>query len=148
MVNHPNIGELISEKDREILKHLKDITVNLHEDYGFGFDINFTFDSPNPYFIEENLQKKFVMSRANVIEKVEATKINWKDGCNPTLKKVRKKRGGKKMMVNVACPSFFSFFDQIHMPSDDDLKQGKLVIIREDVEKDEGALDTAEDSSI
>jgi len=51
------------------------------------------------------------MSRANVIEKVESTKINWKEGMNPTVRKAKKKRGGKRVKVNVACDSFFSFFD-------------------------------------
>jgi len=45
------------------------------------------------------LTKKFIMSRPNVIEKVEGTKINWKDNCNPCVKKVKKKRKGKKVTV-------------------------------------------------
>ena len=36
------------------------------------------------------------MSRTNVIEKTEGTKINWKEHMNPTIKKVKKKRKGKK----------------------------------------------------
>lgn len=48
------------------------------------------------------LVKKFVMGRPNVIEKVEATKINWKEDRNPCVKKVKKKRKGKRVTVNVA----------------------------------------------
>lgn len=110
MVNHPNISPRIYEKDREILKYVKNIEVVFHEDYGFGFDLNFHF-SENPYFTELLLQKKFVMSRKNCIEKTEATKITWKEGCNPTVKRVNKKRGGKRVAVKVACNSFFTFFD-------------------------------------
>jgi hypothetical protein len=39
------------------------------------------------------------MLRPNVIEKTEATKINWKEGQDPTCKKVVKKRKGKKVKV-------------------------------------------------
>ena len=55
----------------------------------------------NNYFLEEFLTKKFVMARSNVIEKAEGTKINWKEGCDPTVKKVKKKRKGKKVTVEV-----------------------------------------------
>ena len=96
MTNHPNISPLIEEKDRPILKYVRNIEIVLHEDYGFGFDVNFFFE-PNPYFNEEKLQKKFVMSRQNVIEKTESTRITWKDGSDPTVKKVKKKRGGKRV---------------------------------------------------
>ena len=51
------------------------------------------------------------MSRANVIEKTDGTKINWKEGCDPTRKKVKKKRAGKKVNVEVPNDSFFSLFD-------------------------------------
>ena len=82
------------------------------------------------------------MGRPNVIEKTESTKINWKDCQDPTRKKVKKKRKGKKVPVEVTCDSFFTFFDQIKMPSDDDLKAGKLKIVREDLEQhQEGDID-------
>ena len=74
------------------------------------------------------------MSRQNVIDKTESTKINWKDCQNPTRKKVKKKRKGKKIAVEVGCESFFTFFDQIKMPTDEDLKKGNLTIAREDLE--------------
>lgn len=54
---------------------------------------------------------------------------------DPTRKKVKKKRKGKKVSVEVACDSFFTFFDQISMPTDDELKKGKLTVTRKDVEK-------------
>ena len=145
IINHPNISKHISEKDRVILQSLIDISCTLHEDNGFGFDLAFTFQKSNPYFLEEQIVKKFVMSRQNVIDKTESTKINWKDCQNPTRKKVKKKRKGKKIAVEVACDSFFTFFDQIKMPSDEDLKKGILSIKREDLEAnqpgDEDILD-------
>lgn len=97
MLNHPNVSELVSEQDRKVLSILKNVKLNLHEDYGFGFDLEFHFEKSNPFFLEEKLIKKFVMTRANVIEKTEGTKINWKEGCDTTRKKVTKKRNGKKV---------------------------------------------------
>ena len=70
----------------------------MHEDYGFGFDIEFYFQKPNPYFIEDRIVKTFRMSRANVIEKCDSTKINWKEGCNPTVKRVKKKRVKRRVL--------------------------------------------------
>ena len=65
----------------------------LHQDYGFGFDLAFYFPKDNAYFLEDILVKKFVMSKPNVIERIEATRINWKDdNRNPTIKKVKKVR--------------------------------------------------------
>ena len=135
MVNHPNLSAYISEKDRAILQYLKNITLTLHEDYGFGVDIVFTFQK-NHYFLEEFLTKKFVMSKSNVIERTSGTIINWKDHMNPTIKKVKKKRKNKKVTVDVKTDSFFTFFDEIKMPTDEQLKTGDLSVLRKDVEKD------------
>jgi len=126
MMNHPQISQQISEKDRLIFQYLKDVRLVLHEDYGFGFDLVFHFEKKNSYFLEEILTKKFVMSRQNVIEKAEGTKINWKEGCDPTIKKVKKKRKGKKVNVQVPQKSFFNFFDITRMPTESELKEGKL----------------------
>lgn len=118
MINHPNISLMISEKDRQILQYLRNVELEYHEQQGFGFDLTFTFDEQQQYFLEKHITKKFVMSRANVIDSAESTKINWKEGCDPTIKKVKKKRKGKKVMVQVPQKSFFNFFEEIRMPSD------------------------------
>ena len=113
----------------------------MHEDYGFGYDIEFEFQKPNPYFLENIITKTFRMARANVIEKCESTKINWKEGCNPTIKRVKKKRGGKRVLVEVPNDSFFTFFDQIRMPSDEELKDGNLIITRTDLETEDASIE-------
>ena len=74
------------------------------------------------------------MSKLNMIEKCEQTKITWKDGQDPTRKKVKKKRNGKRVTVDIASQSFFKFFDQMRMPEDEDLKMGKLIVRRSDLE--------------
>ena len=55
---------------------------------------------------------------------------------NPTIKKVKKKRKGKKVTVDVFQPSFFTFFDEVKMPNDNQLKQGDLTMTRKDIEED------------
>ena len=147
MVNHPNIGELITERDRQILQHLNDVRLELHEDYGFGFDLIFFFNK-HQYFQEQKLVKKFVMSRNNVIERSEATTISWNEGCNPMQKKVKKKKNGKKVTMTVPTDSFFSFFEPIRMPSDKDLKAGNLKIPKNYAAKVEEAAanDIADDN--
>jgi hypothetical protein len=62
-----------------ILQSLRDVKVELHENYGYGFDLTFVFDKVNPYFLDDKMTKKFTMSRPNVIDKTESSKINWKD---------------------------------------------------------------------
>ena len=96
MKNHPSISDSVEECDHPILKCLIDVQLNLHTTYGFGFDLVFEFETDNPYFMESKLTKKFVMSRANVIEKTDSTPITWKEGKDPTRKQVKKKKKGKQ----------------------------------------------------
>jgi hypothetical protein len=112
MVGSKNIGSHVTEKDRPILAYLEDIQLELHEK-GQGYTLTFTFES-NGYFSNTTLTKKFVMSKANVIEKSVGTEINWTAGSDPTKEKKKKKIkvGGKKKTVTkeVKCDSFFNFF--------------------------------------
>ena len=54
---------------------------------------------------------------------------------DPNIKKVKRKNGDKRYAVTVLCDSFFSMFDQVRMPKDEDMKKGKLAVIRKDVKK-------------
>lgn len=53
------------------------------------------------------------MKDKGILDKSLATKIEWKDGCNPTIKKMKKKKKGKKVNVEVKQDSFFNFFTDI-----------------------------------
>ena len=44
------------------------------------------------------------------MDKTLSTKIEWNDGCNPTVQKKKKKRGGQKVTVEVKADSFFNLF--------------------------------------
>ena len=89
MLNHGAINRLIQEKDRPILMHLQDIDCVLHNP-GYGFDLIFTFEK-NDYFKNAELRKSFIMARQNIIEKCDGAVIDWKDGKDVTVKKIKKK---------------------------------------------------------
>ena len=125
MINHGGIARLIQEKDRPILMHLQDIQCNLHTE-GYGFDLIFSFEK-NDYFKNATLQKSFVMTRQNIIEKCEGTVIEWKDGKDVTQKKIKKKQKpkkgqpGKTITKTVEQESFFNLFKTITMPDEEEL---------------------------
>ena len=65
------------------------------------------------------------MENAGVVDKVVCTPIEWKDNsCNPTLKKQKKKKGGKNVNITTSIPSFFNFFEDVN-PEDDKWKSKK-----------------------
>lgn len=117
MVGNKSISGAITEKDRPILAYLEDIKLELHEK-GQGYTLTFIFEK-NGYFDGTVLTKKFVMSKANVIEKSVGTEIKWTAGSNPTKEKKKKKikAGGKKKTVTkeVKCDSFFNFFETVEL---------------------------------
>jgi len=109
MLNHP-IAALITEKDRPILGYLTNISLQLHEEeLGEGYTLFFTFDK-NSYFEGTELKKEFHMKHKGILDKTVSTQLKWKDGCDPTRTKKKKKVKGKKVNVEVKCESFFNFF--------------------------------------
>jgi len=127
MLNHPEIGKLIEERDRAVLQHLTKVECQLHgSDY--GYDLIFSFE-PNEYFEQTELKKTFHLAKPNVIEKCEGTTISWKDGRNVTEKKVKKKQHNKKtnqkrtVTKTVQCDSFFNFFKSEEMPDEKELEK-------------------------
>jgi len=110
MLNH-NVGAMITEKDRPILGYLANIELDLHSE-GEGYDLIFTFLA-NSYFKGTEIKKSVFMAERGVCDKTTSTKIDWKDACNPTLTKKKKKKGGKKVSVECKVDSFFNFFENV-----------------------------------
>ena len=110
MINH-SLGNMITEKDRPILGYLQNIELDLHS-HDEGYDLIFTFQE-NSYFKGTVIKKSLNMTHKGILESTTSTKIEWKDACNPTIKKVKKKKKGKKVNVEVKCDSFFNFFEEI-----------------------------------
>ena len=77
------------------------------------------------------------MKSKGMVDKMESTKIEWNDGCDPTKKKVQKKKKGKKVKMEVKQESFFNFFTD--EPEEKD-KEGK-----EDEDEFEDPVDALKD---
>jgi len=131
MLNHP-IGQSITEKDRPILGYLTNIELDLHSgEECKGFDLIFTFDE-NTYFEGTTIKKSLFMKDQGILDKTSTPAIQWKDNCNPAVKKQKKKKGGKKVNVEVPCDSFFTFFNDIDPESPEEKKKKEEAEKKED----------------
>jgi len=85
-----------NEKDEEVLKHLKDVTLTLTEDK-LDFTINFYFET-NPFFEHTHLYKTYLYD-TTTYEPIKATSstVNWNEGKNPSIKTKTKKIKSKKI---------------------------------------------------
>jgi nucleosome assembly protein 1-like 1 len=122
--NHLGIGEMITERDETLLKHLIDIRVS-YPNGKPGFTLEFYFDKAKAaeFFSNEGgVLKKTYMYKDEVaydgdfvFDKAEGTKIDWKEGKNLTVKIEKKKQRNKS-------PSFYllssPFFDKGRFPVD------------------------------
>ncbi|TVU14187.1 hypothetical protein EJB05_37636 [Eragrostis curvula] len=104
-LSHPILGELLTEEDQEIFKHLESIDVEESEDIKSICSITLTF-SANPYFEDKKLTKTYSISDDGRIS-VKATSIKWKDGMDIVNGKTCMKNGDKRLLVD---ESFFTWF--------------------------------------
>lgn len=125
--NSEVLNEEIKDKDDNCLKCLESIKYNKF-DNSYDFEIIFGFKD-NEYFTNKELKVKFIMIEEDECEKTEGTKIDWKDGKDLTVKKVKKtqknKKTGNKRTVEKLVPdeSFFNFFKSIN-PEEDEADEG------------------------
>ncbi|VVD00339.1 unnamed protein product [Leptidea sinapis] len=127
------LSELMQEHDEPIIKSLQDIKVIMHED-PIGFTIEFHF-APNDYFTNTVLTKEYSMKckpdeesplefEGPEIYACKGCTIDWKKGCNVTMKTIKKKqkhksRGSVRTITKtVQADSFFNFFNPPSMPDD------------------------------
>lgn len=104
---------IVNEKDEEILKHIKDVTLTLNEDQ-LDFTINFHFEA-NPYFDNLILTKTYFYDKTTYEpNKATSSTISWKEGKNPAIKiKIKKVKKGKSIetkKIEETVPSFFDIF--------------------------------------
>ena len=143
--NHELLGEQITEKDADALKHLVDITSRPLTKDDFpkdeddeeedeeeddeeptGFALEFHFE-PNDFFEDAVLVKKYLMADMDdpILEHSEGTEINWKQGKNLTVKVLRKKpkkgaaKNAKPITKTEKTESFFNFFSPPEVPDED-----------------------------
>lgn len=142
--------EMVTDKDQDILKHLKDVRVALNsDDSEMGFTLNFYF-SENEYFNENILSKHYFFDNKPPSEdplhydgpqivRTRGTPITWKPGKNVTIKimkKVKKHKNRKETRTftkTVKQDSFFNFFDPPHETlTDEDIDEFTAELLQED----------------
>ena len=79
------------------------------------------------------------------MDKQTATKIEWNDGCNPTIKKQKKKKKGKKVTVESKQDSFFNIFCDLENKPDDKKDKTKDDDDKKDKDDDEPPEEDIED---
>uniref|UniRef100_A0A453C4U6 NAP1-related protein 2 n=1 Tax=Aegilops tauschii subsp. strangulata TaxID=200361 RepID=A0A453C4U6_AEGTS len=129
-LSHPMLGELLTEDDQKIFKHLVSIDVDEFQDIKSGYSItlvsffciyklwfpslclhvlnlNWQAFSSNPYFEDTKLTKTCSFSDDGKIT-VKATTINWKDGMDIANGKAYTENGEKRLLID---ESFFTWFN-------------------------------------
>ncbi|KAJ4761502.1 Testis-specific Y-encoded-like protein 2 [Rhynchospora pubera] len=105
-LSHPILGDLLSEEDQKILKHMSSLEVEEAKDVKSGYSIIFNF-SPNRYFEDEKLIKTYCFNQEGKLS-IMCQPIKWKDGKGITNGSGHDK-GGKRPYTS---ESFFTWFSE------------------------------------
>mmetsp|Transcript_40337 Transcript_40337/g.38810 ORF Transcript_40337/g.38810 Transcript_40337/m.38810 type:complete len:143 (-) Transcript_40337:263-691(-) len=126
MKNAQMIMEHVKEKDEEILKHIIHVDVESGDKPAKWMTVHLHF-SQNEFFENQILSLKLVYKKGSEeIEKTEGTAITWKEGKDPTKKKIKKKQKHKKtnetrtIVKTVEAESFFNMFTSRQSPQESD----------------------------
>ncbi|KAF9316759.1 hypothetical protein BG003_001556 [Podila horticola] len=156
--NNPQFGDIITEKDEAVLKHLVDIRMAYFEKPGFRLEFEF---SPNDHFTNTVLTKTYFYQDEPgyggdfIYDHAEGTKIEWKEGKDLSVtvetKKQRHKGTNKTRVVKKTVPAetFFSFFSPPVAPESEDAEEvDEDEYIDEKLEADYGLGEELKDSVI
>ncbi|KAF8057726.1 NAP1 [Scenedesmus sp. PABB004] len=151
ITNHDMLGEYVTERDAEVLRHLADVRVaTLTGEHAGSFRLEFEF-SQNPHFTNKVLEKTFYMENPDEIvpDKFIGCTIDWASpGADTTVTTVKKRvadkkggRGGKGGGLTVSstkpCDSFFNFFKTPVIPENpDDLGEEELEALQQQMDED------------
>ncbi|KAJ1743167.1 histone chaperone [Coemansia sp. RSA 1085] len=127
--SHPQLAELITERDEEAIKYLRDIRLEYLGDKP-GFKLEFEF-AENPFFANAVLSKTYVYEQSDVAGDLEfgsatGTEIDWKPDHDLSVKvetkKQRHKTTNRTRVVKRTVPAetFFSFFATVKEPDMND----------------------------
>ncbi|OJJ48766.1 hypothetical protein ASPZODRAFT_129070 [Penicilliopsis zonata CBS 506.65] len=129
MKNQISLAEMITERDEEALKHLKDIQMEYLDRPGFRLMFEF---AENDFFTNKTITKTYYYKEENgyggdfIYDHAEGDKIDWKAGQDLTIriesKKQRNKNTKQTRIVKITVPteSFFNFFSPPQPPTEDD----------------------------
>ncbi|CAA7396079.1 unnamed protein product [Spirodela intermedia] len=128
-LSHPALGDLLSDDDQKIFKHLTSLDVEDFKDVKSGYSITFTF-SPNLYFEDTKLVKTFNFFDEGTTN-ITGTRIRWKEGMDIANGTAPAAKDGKR---NFHEESFFSWFGETQQKSLSDGFQDEVAeIIKEDL---------------
>ncbi|KAI9503419.1 histone chaperone [Coemansia spiralis] len=131
--NHPQLAELITDRDEEAIKYLRDVRLAyLDETPGFRLEFHF---AANPFFTNTVLTKTYVYDQEEIagaleFSRAQGTEIDWKPehdlSTTVETKKQRHKTTNRTRVVKKTVPAetFFSFFTTVEEPDSDD--EGEL----------------------
>jgi nucleosome assembly protein 1-like 1 len=150
--NNMLLQQAIRKQDKEAIGYLADVFAKKTEDPQ-SVTVEFTFNE-NPFFSNTKLHYTVrVKDNGEEPEGVDGCVIDWKEGKNLTVKKIKKKQKHKKtnetrtIVKTVPTDSFFNIFESKKAPEDIEPKDGEDM--DSDVEKMlmglEEALDVAND---
>ncbi|KAI3856565.1 hypothetical protein MKX03_032429 [Papaver bracteatum] len=128
-LNHPGLGDLITEDDRKVFKYLKSLDVEEFKNMKSTYSITFNF-CPNPYFEDANLSKTFSFSDEGMATKITGTKIKWKEGMDIANEVNREKKGSKRPFVE---ESFFTWFNEAQQEFPEGIHDEVAEIIKGDL---------------
>jgi hypothetical protein len=146
--NVGQIGDMIRDYDVPILKHLTEISSEIHSDPD-GFTLRFHFE-PNQYFSNTVIEKYYKLQLTPdaedpfdydgpMVTATKGTKIDWKPEMNVTQKVVKKKQkkgsgAGRFITKTVKTDSFFNFFDPPVTEMTEELDETESETLRSDFE--------------
>ncbi|KAL0450560.1 UNVERIFIED_CONTAM: NAP1-related protein 2 [Sesamum latifolium] len=104
-MNHPTLGDLLTEEDQKIFKYLDSLEVEDFKDPRKGYCITFNFKA-NPYFENTELTKTIKFFDEGTLRSTGTT-IRWKEGKGPADASNDPRKGNKRPL-NLS--SFFSWF--------------------------------------
>lgn len=128
-MSHPGLGQLLSEDDQKIFKHLISLDVEDSKDLKSGYTITFNF-STNPYFEGTKLSKFYTFFDDGTTN-IAGTSIKWKEGMGIPNGTSHEKKGKKRSLAE---ESFFSWFDETNVKNlSEGISDEVAEIIKEDL---------------
>ena len=121
------IWDQVREKDEEIMKHLRHVETTAVEDEtskNMVVTLKMDFDEDNEFFTPSSLFVSLEYESEDQVKEIKGTQIEWKDGQNPTKKKIKKKQKHKKtgetrtVVKTVDSDSFFNIFQDRTLPKE------------------------------
>ena len=120
--NHAMLQTVVTEQDSPILDHIKKLHASQEKIPRPKLTVTFTFGE-NEYFSNDTISFTALADNdTNQTVEIQGTIIEWKEGKDPTKKKVKKtqknkKTGEKRVIVkSVPCDSFFNLFESKKEP--------------------------------